>query len=34
MTLNVRKGASWFVFGFPDKRAQMIDVARKLLPKL
>ena len=34
MSLYVRSGASWFVFGFPGKRAQMIDVARKVIPKL
>lgn len=34
MTLYVRSGASWFVFGFPDKRAQLIEVARKVIPKL
>ena len=34
MSLYVRSGASWFVFGFPDRRVQLIDVARKLIPKL
>lgn len=34
MSLYVRSGASWFVFGFPGKRPQMIDLAQKLIPKL
>lgn len=28
--LYVRKGATWFSFGVPDKKTQMIEMARKI----
>ena len=33
-SIYVRKGATWTSFGFPDRKAQLIELARKVVPKL